>query len=137
MGESRCQVRIDTVVPIRDEVRMGHHAILEVADEVNSPLTPSETVFLAQLLQNYRFVIAVIPWHDILLKNGLDIQGAIEQMEKTRFWVRNDKHSGLEGVALLLQRRHKCNWNQYQSDPKSSDERSCLVMKAEKSIYLE
>ena len=94
LSDTRWESWIDSVKAIRYQVGEVYDALVELSEITDEPKVKAETEALADQLKNYKFLVSLIFWHDLLFKVNYVSK---ELQDKTK-----DIDEGMESFEKLL-----------------------------------
>lgn len=110
LSDTRWECRIDSVKAIRYQVGEVYDALVETSEITDEPKVKAETEGLANQLKDYKFLVSLIFWHDLLFKVNYvskelqgktkDIDEGMESFEKLLSWLRKYRESGFNDVLI-------------------------------------
>jgi len=110
LSETRWECRIDSVKAIRYQVGSVYDALLEVHETADEPLVKSEAESLANHLKDYKFLVAIILWYEILFQVNFvskelqskesDISTGLSFFEKLLKWLKEFRISGFNSILV-------------------------------------
>lgn len=95
--ETRWECRVDSVKAVRYQAGNFYDALVKLSEETNDPKTRSETESLANELKNFKFLVSLCFWYDLLFRINTvskELQGLTADF--------SDALNGLEGICTWL-----------------------------------
>lgn len=110
LSNTRWECRIDSVKAIRYQVGEVYDALVEISEITDEPKVKAEAESLANQLKDYKFLVSLIFWYEVLFKVNYvskqlqgetkDIDEGMESFEKLLSWLRIYREEGFNDVLV-------------------------------------
>jgi len=109
LSDTWWECRIESVKAVRYQTTEIRDALIEAAAAAKEPLSRSEAESLCKELESFRFIMAMVFWHDILFRvnyvskqlqsSSSDMSLAIENLQRLSEWMSQYRQTGF--IAAL------------------------------------
>lgn len=110
LSDTRWECRIQSVKAVRYQVGEVYDALLEISETSEDPQVKSNSESLAHLIKDYKFIVSLILWYDLLFQvnfiskelqsDSVDISVALFSFKKFLCWLTKYRDTGFEQVLV-------------------------------------